>query len=159
LELRKVEADQAATSAQQRFDAATDAKRLVNAVAAAEREYLEQRAAADRARASLSEAATKQKAATEVLWRCGLLERGLDLQAAQKRTDDAQANADRGHTLRERLDLIGTEREKLVNQRGQFSIPSHGELLTIRRLATDLATARGTLNVGFVVTVSPYNQL
>jgi len=61
LELRKVEADRAASDAQQRFDAATNAQRLVEAADAAERDYKKQQAAADRARASSSEAAAKEK--------------------------------------------------------------------------------------------------
>jgi hypothetical protein len=159
LELQRFEADRAANSAQQRFDAARNAQLLLDAVGAAERDYGQHQTAVERARASLSETTKKQSAATESLTRCELLERALDLQAASKQLADAQVNAEKKRILGERLDLVTSERVKLANQRAEFSIPSHAELLAIRRLGTDLAAARGTLNVGFVVTVNPRKQV
>src|SRR5207249_49049 len=143
----------------QQFDAATGVQQLVNAVIAAERDYKEQRAAADRARAASSEATTKENIAMDLLRQCDLLERALDMQAALKRAANAQADVDRERILRDRLDLITSERETLAKQRAEFTVPAHGELLTMRRLATDLAAARGALDVGLVVTVSPHSQL
>ena len=159
LELRKVEADRAASDAQQRFDAATNAQRLVEAAAAAERDYKKQQAAADRARASSSEAAAKENIALEAVRRCDLLERALDAQAAIKRAADAQADVDRERALQERLDLVRRKRDTLVKERAEFTVPAQAELLPLRRLGKDLDRARGALDVGLVVTVSPNSPL
>jgi hypothetical protein len=159
LDLRKVEADRAALAAQQQFDAATGVQRLVNAVIAAEHDYDEQRAAADRARAASSDATTKENRSADLLRQCDLLERALDIKAAQTRVANSQADVDKERVIRERLDLIVGERETLAKQRAEFTVPAHGELLVMRRLSTDLAAARAKLDVGLVVTVSPNSQL
>ena len=159
LELRKAGADRAADSAQLQFDRAAAAQRLADAAAAAERQHAEHLAAADRARASSSEAAAKENAATEARRRCDLLERLLDMHSAENRAGEAQARVDRERTLRGRLEVLNRERDDLVKQRSAFTVPAQAELMRMRRLAADLERARGALEVGLVVTVSPKSPL
>jgi len=159
LELRKSAADQAVSEAQQRIDAAKAAQRLVEAVDAAERELHDQQVIAASAVESASKAAATSKTADEGLRRCDLLERALDVHAADKQAADAQAAVDNEAALRGRLDATSGERVALAARRSGITVPIPGALGPMRRLATELAAARGALDVGFVVTVSPNSRL
>ena len=110
LELRKSAADQAAREAQQRIDAALAAQKLVEAVAAAERDLRDQQAKADSALESASKATATAKDADDELQRCDLLERALDVHAADKQAKDAQAAVDKEAALRTRLEATSGER-------------------------------------------------
>jgi energy-coupling factor transporter ATP-binding protein EcfA2 len=159
LEIRKSAADQAAREAQQRIDAALAAQKLCDAVGAAELELRNQQAKADSAVESASKATTTARATEEGLQRCDLLERALDAHAAEKQAADAQAAVAKEAALRGRLETTSGERAVLAGQRPAIAVPAHGALGPMRRLATELATARGALDVGFVVTVSPKGSL
>jgi energy-coupling factor transporter ATP-binding protein EcfA2 len=159
LEIRKSAADQAAREAQQRIDAALAAQKLCDAVGAAELELRNQQAKADSAVESASKATTTARATEEGLQRCDLLERALDVHAADKQAADAQAAVAKEAALRGRLEMTSGERAVLAGQRSTITVPAHGALGPMRRLATELATARGALDVGFVVTVSPKGSL
>jgi hypothetical protein len=155
LELRKVAADQESRRAQQQIDCATDAQKLVEAVATADREYRAQQTEVENARAALAEAETKERSAEEQLRRIDLLERALDARIADERASVAQGDVDKHTSLRARLELEATEREMLEKRRAAIALPPADVLGPMRRLANDLAGARGALNVGLVVTVTP----
>ena len=155
LELRKSAAGQAVLEAQQRIDAALAAQKLVKVVAAAERERQDQQTKTDSALESASKATATAKTADDELRRCDLLERALDVHSAEKQTNDAQAAVDNEAALRIRLQVTTGERAALAEQRAAITIPIPSALGSMRKLATDLASARGALDVGFVVTVSP----
>jgi hypothetical protein len=155
LELRKAAAEQAANEAQQRIEAATAAQRAQDAVAAAETDLRNQQAIADSSRESALKAAARVKAGENELRRCDLLERALDVRDADNRAREAQAAVDSEETLRTLLEAGSRERDALARQRGGVVVPLTGALAPMRRLATELATARGALEVGLVVTVSP----
>ena len=155
LELRKSAAEQSAGEAQQRIDAALAAQKLGDAVTAAERELRDQQTKADSAMESASKAIAAAKKADDELQRCDLLERALDIQAAEKQAIDAQATVDRETALRARLDATSGERGVLAAQRSAITVPVPGALGPMRKLATDLAAARAALDVGLVVTVTP----
>ena len=123
LELRKSAADQAAREAQQRIDAALAAQKLVEAVAAAERELQDQQAKADSALESASKATATAKTADDELQRCDLLERALDVHAADKQVKDAQAAVDNEAALRTRLEAVSGERAELAGQRAAITVP------------------------------------
>ena len=159
LELRKSAADQAAREAQQRIDTALAAQKLVEAVGAAELDLRDQRAKADRALESAAKATATEKVTESGLQRCDLLERALDVHAADKQVADAQAAVDKEAALQGRLGTTSGERAELAEQRSAITVPVHGALGPMRRLATELAAARGALDVGFVVTVSPKGSL
>ncbi len=159
LELRKSAAEQAVREAQQRIDAALAAQKLVEAVAAAERDLQDQQAKADSALESASKATATAKSADDELQRCDLLERALDVHAADKQAKDAQAAVDNEAALRTRLEATSGERAVLAGQRSAITVPTPGALGPMRKLATELAAARGALDVGFVVTVSPKARL
>ena len=97
----------------------------------------------------------RRKATDDGLQRCDLLERALDVHAADKQAADAQAAVDNEAALRGRLEATSGERAVLAGQRSAITVPIPGALGPMRRLATELAAARGALDVGFVVTVSP----
>ncbi len=159
LELRKSAADQSAREAQQRIDAASSAQKLVEAVAAAERELRDQQAKADGALDSASKATAAAKKVDDELQRCDLLERALDFHAADKQAKDAQAAVDNEAALRTRLRATSGERTVLATQRSAITVPIPVALGPMRKLARDLAAARGALDVGFVVTVTPKARL
>ena len=159
LEFRKSAADQAVREAQQRIDAALAAQKLVEAVAAAERELQDQQAKADSALESASKATATAKTADDELQRCDLLERALDVHAADKQAKDAQAAVDNEAALRTRLEAASGERAALAGQRSAITVPIPGALGPMRKLARELAAARGALDVGFVVTVNPKTRL
>ncbi len=159
LELRKSAADQASREAQERIDAALAAQKFVQDVAAAERELQDQQAKAASALESASEAAAKQKAVDDELRRCDLLERALEVHAADKQTKEAHVAVDNEAALRDRLKAATGDRSGLAGQRAALKVPVPGALGPMRKLATELAAARGALDVGFVVTVTPNRQL
>ena len=159
LEFRKSAADQAVREAQQRIDAALAAQNPVQAVAAAERELQLQQAKADRALGSASKATATAKTADEKLQRCDLLERALDVHAADKQAKVAQAAVDNEAALRTRLEAASGERAVLAGQRSAIAVPPPGALVPMRKLARELDAALGALEVGIMVTVSPKGRL
>ena len=84
-----------------------------------------------------------------------VLERALDARTADERAAVAQADVDKDAVLRARLEIEIGEREALAGRRAAMAVPAPAALVPMRRLATDLAAARGALNVGLVVTVTP----
>jgi len=159
LELRKSAAEQAAREAQQRIDVALAAQKLVETAAGAERELKDQEAKVNSAVERASKATAAAKAVDEALQRCDLLERALDVQAADKQAKDAQAAVDKEAALSKRLEAAAGERAKLAEKRSAVTVPPPGALGLMRRLHTELAAARGALDVGFVVTVTPKGRL
>ena len=159
LELRKSAADQAEREAQQRIDAALAAQKFVEAVDAAERELRDHKARADRALQAASKARSTVEAAEEGLGRCDLLERALDVQAADKRVADAEATVRNEAALRARLEVSSEERAELARRRSVLTVPAASAVGPMRNLENERAAARGALDVGFVVTVAPNRSL
>ena len=139
--------------------ASAGVKKLADAAHAAELAQQDQQAHADKARKTASEAEKGEKKANEELDRCSLLERALEVQAAEKQLRAAQAAVDHQAALTARVEEISRERASLVVQRAAITVPSPGALAPMRKLATELATARGALDVGFVAIVTPHRPL
>jgi hypothetical protein len=159
LDLRRAAADQTASTAQQRIDLAIGAQKLVDAAAEAGREHSEQQAKAQSAQESASLAVAKERSAIDELRRCDLLERALDIRLADKQLADAQASVEKHAAIQVRLDAVLEERAALSGQRAAMIVPTPGAVTPMRRIANELAAARGALDVGFVVTVSPTGPL
>jgi hypothetical protein len=159
LQLRRSVADQAAREAQRRIDDVLAARGLVEATGAVERELRDQQARVDSALKSASQATKKVKPIENALQQCDLLERALDVLAADKQATDARVAFDQEAALRARMSVASDERVVLAAQRSGITVPIAGALVAMRRLATELATARGALDVGFVVTVSGKGHL
>ncbi len=155
LELRRIAADQALREAQQQIDSATVAQKLVDAVVTADHEHRAQQTDAENARAALAEEATKESSAEAQLARLDLLERALEARTAEERASLAQADVDKHTALQARLDVEVNEREALEKRRAAIAVPAADALGQMRRLGNDLAGARGALNVGLVVGVTP----
>ena len=155
LELRKAAAEQASREAQQRIDAAVAAQELVDAVVTADREHVFRLTETENARAVLDEAATRERSAKEKLFRIDLLERALEARSADQRASIARADVGKLTALQARREAELTEREALEKRGAAIVVPDAGALGPMRRLNDDLAAARGALNVGFVVTVTP----
>ncbi len=155
LELRKIAAEQSSREAQQRIEGTTSARKLVDAVATADREHRAQQAEAENARVALTDAADTERSADEQLRRIDQLERALDARNADDRASVAQADVDKHADLQARLELEASEREALEERRAAIAIPAADALGAMLRLGNDLAGARGALNVGLVVTVTP----
>ena len=159
LEIRRAAAEEAARQAQQRIDIALDARNLIAAVANAELAFKDQQAVANSAINAASIADDKVRTVEAALQRCDLLERALDVQLADKQAADAQTAVNQEAALRKTLDTASSERVSLAAQRAAIKVPASGAIGPMRRLATDLAAARGALEVGFVVTVAPKSSL
>ena len=157
--LRKSQVEQAASEAQQRIDTLLGVKKLADAAHAAELAHRDQQAHVDKARKTASEAEKGEKKANQDLDRSSLLERALEVQAAEKQLRAAQAAVDNQGALAARVEQISRERASLVVQRAGITVPSAGALAPMRKLATELATARGALDVGFVAIVTPHRPL
>jgi hypothetical protein len=159
LELKIAAADRAAGAAQQILDAAHNAEQLVAAAAEAARRFREQEEAAGIARKTSGEDAEQEKVANSELLRCDLLERALDVRLADKRVVDAQAAVQKKSTVEQRLDTALTERASLIEKRSAVKLPPTAAIAPMRRLAHELAAARGALSVGLVVAIEPVKPL
>jgi hypothetical protein len=155
LELRRVPADQASTAAQRQIDGATAAQKLVDAVVTADRDHRAQQTEADNAKVALAEVDAKARSADDRLHHIDLLERALDVRTADERVTLAQADVDKHAALRARREVEAGERQALDKLRAAIAVPAADALGLMRRLANDLAGARGALNVGLLVTVTP----
>ncbi len=155
LELRKAAAAHASSEAQQQIDAAAAAQRLLSAATAAELEHRTQQRQGENTRAMLDAAAAKERLAVEQLRRIDLLERAFDARNADQRAAAAQAEVDELAALEARREVAVNERETLAKRRAAIIVPPAGAVGPMRGLGTDLAAARGALNVGLVVTVTP----
>jgi hypothetical protein len=91
--------------------------------------------------------------------RCDLLERALDVRLADEQVADARAAVEHHAAIQARLDVVSGERAAFAGQRAKMTLPKPGALAPMRRLAIELAAARGALDIGFVVTVSPNGRL
>lgn len=159
LELKIAAVDRAAGAAQQSLDSARNAQLLVNAAAEAEQKFREQDEAAGIARQTASEDAEREKTANSEVLRCDLLERALDLQLADRQVVDAQADVERKTTVEQRLEAILGEQSRLIEKRAAMKLPPVTALALMRRLAQDLAAARGALDVGLAVVLEPLKPL
>jgi hypothetical protein len=155
LELRRAAADQASREAQQEIDSATAAQKLVDTVAAADREHRERKTEVDNARVALAEADATVGSVEEQSHHIDLLERALDARTADERVSVAQADVDKHAALRSRREAEVAERDAIDKRRAAIAVPAADAVGLMRRLANDLAGARGALNVGLVVTVKP----
>ena len=159
LELRKSAAEQTVREAQQRIDAALAAQKLVDTATSAERDLQGQQKIADGALDAASKSTAAAKTTDDDLQRCDLLERALDVVAAEKQAKDAQTAVDNEIALRTSLERITGEHATLVTQRAAITVPIPGAVGLMRKLARELDAARGALDVGFVVTVTPKSRL
>jgi len=155
LELRRIAAEQAAQEARQGLEAAAAVQELVDAAGRAETEHRQQEAQAVRAREKRAASAEAEQAASAELRRCDLLERALEARTAEKQVASAQAGVDQEAALQKEWKKATNERTAAAKQRQAIVVPPAGSLPALRKLATDLASARGALDVGLVVTVIP----
>ena len=158
LELRKAAGDKAALDAEQRIDSAEAAQALVGAASGAERDLKEQEAKARSADEAVSQATAKLTVVEGELRQCDVLERSLDVQAADRRAAEAQATVDKQSELSGRLETVSQDRAGLAGRRAAITVPPSSALGPMRRLAHDLAAARGALDVGLVVMVTPKSR-
>jgi hypothetical protein len=159
LRLRRAAAERAVRDCEQRIEAVQAAKKLAEAASSGERELRAQQTLGDDANEALAAAETKETMAKEELVRCSLLERVLEIQSAEKQVKSAQSVVDSKAALEVRLEAIAKERAILVEQRKTITVPVPNALTPMRKLATELATARGALEVGIVATVTPHQSL
>jgi len=159
LELKIAAADRAAGIAQRSLDAAHNAQQLIHAAAEVGRKLGEQEEVAAIARKTSDEDAEQEKAANSELLRCDLLERALDVRLADSRVVDAQAAVQKQSTVQQRLDAVLTERAGLIKKRSAVKLPAPAAIAPMRRLAHEIAAARGALSVGFAVAIEPVKPL
>jgi DNA repair exonuclease SbcCD ATPase subunit len=153
-----VEAARAQVSRIQGMDqAVAEAEQRVRDFAAA-REQAKQTlkdAQAVRARETWTEATTAETAANEALGRCDLLERGVEARNAERQLASARAGVERESALQAELARASAQRSDVAGQRASIVVPPTASLPALRKLETELASARGALDVGLVMTVIP----
>ena len=159
LELRKSAASQAAGQAQQRIDAALTAQKLATAADDAEQNLRRRQREFDAAQESASNAIAKLNPAENELRRCDLLERALDLHAADEEAKIAQFAVEKKSSLQGRLEELSAELAVFIKRRAAIRVPTSGALLPMRRLTQTLNVAMAALDVGILVTVSPKTRL
>ena len=81
------------------------------------------------------------------------------MQAADKRVAEAQATVDKQSDLNGLLETTSRDQAGLARQRAAITVPPPGALGSMRQLANELAAARGAVDVGLVVTVTPTSRL
>lgn len=155
LELRKVAAEQAAEVARNRIAAAAGAQERIDAVQRAEKEHRQQKEEAVRARETQDEASRAEQAASEALHRCDLLERALEVRNVEKQVASAQADVERESALQAELTKKTEAHSGLAERRAAIVVSSVSSLPVLRKLERDLASTRGALDVGLVMTVIP----
>lgn len=110
---------------------------------------------AARARETWMEATKAETAANEALGRYDLLERGVEARNAERQLASARAGVERESVLQEELARASAQRSDLGGQRAAIVVPPAASLPALRKLETELASARGALDVGLVMTVIP----
>jgi len=155
LELRRIAADRAAQEAQQSIDAATAAQRLVDEAIHADQDHRNQKAEAICTREKLAEATETEQAAERKLRVCDLLELAWETRAAEQRVASARADVEREAALKMEWTRVREHRTAAAERRAAIVVPLPGSLAAMRKLANDLASGRGALEVGLVMTVTP----
>jgi hypothetical protein len=155
LELRKAAAEHAAREAQRDVDAVSHAHALINAAAEADQARRRHQLEVTRALERRSQATERERAANDNLRRCDLLERALQFRAIEKQVAKADADVQRRIALEADSTRIASERAALAERRTAMVLPASASVVSMRRLATELASARGVLDVGLVMTVTP----
>ena len=159
LELQRVAAEKTLQEARQSVEAAIRTREQVEAAGRVEEEHRRQEAEAVRARERWDDATRIEKEASDALGRCDLLERGVEARNAERQIASAQASVERESALQADLARVSAERSDLAERRAAIIVPPAASLPALRRLETDLASARGALDVGLVVTVIPTAML
>ncbi len=159
LELRKIAAEQAVQAARQRVEAAVRAREQAEAASHAGEEHRNQEAEAVRASERKAEATRLEKAANDALGRCDLLERGAEARSLELRAASARAAVERESALQEELARDSARRSELAERRAAIMVPPAASLPALRKLETELASARGALDVGLVMTVIPTSMI
>ncbi len=159
LELRRVAAEKALQEAQQKVEAAVRTREQIEAAGRVEEDHRRQEAEAVRARERWDDATRIEKVASDALGRCHLLERGVEARNAERQVASAQTGVEQESALQADLARVSAERSDLAERRAAIVVPPAASLPAFRKLETDLASARGALDVGLVVTVIPTAML
>lgn len=155
LELQKLAAEQAVEAARRRVEAAIRVQEKVQAADRVEEEHRQKEAEAASARERRAEATQAETSANDALRRCEVLERGAEARIAERTVASARAEVERESALHADSKRIAAERADLAERRTALVVPGAAILPALRKLETELATARGALEVGFVMTVIP----
>jgi DNA repair exonuclease SbcCD ATPase subunit len=155
LQLRLTLAEEAVQRAQDKVDRILNAKKVFDATQAVERRLHEQKSFSADAHERLSQAEAKENAAIAARDRCSLLERALEMQGAEKHLQVATAAAGQRAGLTASIEETLGQCASLTERRKLIVVPAPEMLVPMNRLSTELATARGALDVGFVAIVTP----
>lgn len=155
LELQRADAERRAHDAKDKIAAAEAAQERIAATSTAETIL------ADRvrdARIATEEETTAQgnlAAAEKAQQWCDVLQRALELRAAETRIADAENKVAEETRLRLDLAALSTEQDRLTGLRSKLTVPAVGALGPMRALASDLDKARAMSAVGLHARVTP----
>ena len=159
LDIQIASADRARAEAEHRLQGAAAALKLIDKARNAEAEHARFAEELTKAETALSEAIAKEATAQKAIERLDLLERASALQSAQSQMQAADVAAARLRSLRERANALASECDALQARRSALALPSAGDVSSLRRLETELAAARGALEVGLAVAIEPVRPL
>jgi hypothetical protein len=157
--LRKNEAERLLQKADQNIQTIAAAKALADAASQKQGELQEQEKVVKEKTKALADAEAREKQANDDLTHCDLLKKVLEWQNAIRQRKAAEDEVTRRTQLETRLKTTSDERSGVVAQRATIVVPPDRSLASMRRLAEDLAAARGALNVGLVATLTPYRPV
>jgi hypothetical protein len=159
IEIQIASADRAKAEAEHRLQAAAAALRKIDEARDAESQHERLANELTNSESVLSEAIVNEEGARQAIERIGLLERALALQNAQSHLQAANTASERLRSLRERANALSSDCEALQARRSALALPSDDEVAALRRLETELAAARGALDVGLSVAIDPVRPL
>lgn len=159
IEIQIASADRAKAEAEHRLQAAAAGLKKIDEAREAEARHEQLASELTKSESVLSEAVAKEEGTREAIERIDLLERTLALQNAQSQLQAAIAASERLSSLRERASTLSSDCETLQARRSALALPSDDQVAALRRLETDLATARGALDVGLSIAIHPIRPL
>jgi DNA repair exonuclease SbcCD ATPase subunit len=157
--LRVKEAEQALQNAEQSIQAVAAAKELADTTASKERELSDQQKKAISAAKAFADAETLQAQAHNELAHCELLEKVLEFQIATRMVEAAQQEAAKHAQLETRLESVAEQRTRAMARRNAIVVPTERSIDAMRKLTAERNAARAALDVGLVVTLTPYHLL
>jgi hypothetical protein len=155
LERRTAEAERTLAELGPRLEAIAAADTLAQRVEQQARQLEQQQRETETLAAKEGVAAELVRQAREALERCELLDKALEVRQAEQELVSARSSAEEERALALAIHEAGDTLRGLEAKRSALVVPKAPALAPMRKLAAELAAARGALDVGLVVTVSP----
>ncbi|MGH9387461.1 MAG: AAA family ATPase [Vicinamibacterales bacterium] len=159
LELRRIAAQQSAADAERRIQAIQEAQNVADGAARAVADVAARQAEQESCRSAFTDAESHRSALADAISRCGRLEQLAEVNAAQRRLEEAEGAVQKKAEFQRRNAAAEESRAQLLELRQQLVVPDGESLLRIRKIDGEVAAARAALDLGLVVTLKPVRPL